>query len=368
MNTEIKHKIKKVHGFLETYNIDGMLISRQDNFAWVTGGKRNYVGLATELGVASLLVTKNKIYVITNNIETPRIKNEEFINFSIKCEFKTYNWWQDYKKQEIIKKLISRKKIGSDDNSSDTVMLKGEFAKLRYSLTPEEIQRYKDLGQICGISIAQVCKSIKPGYSEYEVAGMMSNLLIKNKIDPVVLLIASDERIFKYRNPLPTDKKIDKYVMVVIGARICGLIASVTRLVYFGKINSEVRRKHSAVVKVDANMINVSKPQAKVSEILKKAKEIYKETGFANEWKLHHQGGTTGYAPRDYKAIPDSNEVLYLNQAVAWNPSITGTKSEDTIIVGVNHPEIITVSPDWPLLKVEIDGNTIKRSDILISR
>ena len=86
-------------------------------------------------------------------------------------------------------------------------MLKGEFAKLRYSLTPEEIQRYKDLGQICGISIAQVCKSIKPGYSEYEVAGMMSNLLIKNKIDPVVLLIASDERIFKYRHPLPTDKK-----------------------------------------------------------------------------------------------------------------------------------------------------------------
>ena len=69
----------------------------------------------------------------------------------------------------------------------------------------------------------------------------------------------------------------------------------------------------------------------------------------------------TGYAPRDYKAIPDSNEVLYLNQAVAWNPSITDTKSEDTIIVGVNHPEIITVSPDWPLLKVEIDGNTIKK-------
>ena len=65
--------------------------------------------------------------------------------------------------------------------------------------------------------------------------------------------------------------------MVVIGARICGLIASVTRLVYFGKINSEVRRKHSAVVKVDANMINVSKPQAKVSEILKKQKKYIKK-------------------------------------------------------------------------------------------
>ena len=48
---------------------------------------------------------------------------------------------------------------------------------------------------------------------------------------------------------------------------------------------------------------------------------------------MHHQGGVTGYAPREVKVVPGMTMSLRRNMALAWNPSVTGSKSEDTIII-----------------------------------
>ena len=55
-----------------------------------------------------------------------------------------------------------------------------------------------------------------------------------------------------------------------------------------------------------------------------------------------HQGGPCGYQGRDYLGSPTAPGVVLENQPFAWNPSITGTKSEDTILATVAGPEIIT--------------------------
>ena len=91
----------------------------------------------------------------------------------------------------------------------------------------------------------------------------------------------------------------------------------------------------------------------------------YKEAGFGSEWRLHHQGGATGYATRDYKATATEKKIVELNQAFAWNPSITGTKSEDTIIAREERTEIITNTPSWPLIPGTFRDQTIGRPDIL---
>ncbi len=79
----------------------------------------------------------------------------------------------------------------------------------------------------------------------------------------------------------------------------------------------------------------------------------------------HHQGGPAGYEPREYLAVPGSDELISTGQAYAWNPSIRGTKSEDTILVGEIENEIITQIPDWPMIPIEYDGQNIKRPAIL---
>ncbi|MEW6698257.1 MAG: hypothetical protein ACOY35_01135 [Bacillota bacterium] len=61
-----------------------------------------------------------------------------------------------------------------------------------------------------------------------------------------------------------------------------------------------------------------------------------------DDWRFLHQGGLTGYAPREYLATMFSECIVQENQAFAWNPAIYGIKSEDTILVGVNENKFLT--------------------------
>ena len=56
-----------------------------------------------------------------------------------------------------------------------------------------------------------------------------------------------------------------------------------------------------------------------------------------------------------------ATERIQGNQAFAWNPSIAGTKSEDTILLSDKGTEIVSQVGDWPC--TEVDG--IRRPDIL---
>lgn len=361
---EIKEKEKRVRKFLKEQDLKGLLLTKSSNFAWFTCGKDNHVLIASESGVASILITENKKYIITNNIESKRIIDEEIANQGF--ELKEYYWWEDDKKKEIISEIVSLDFIGSDDCFVGTKYV--DIGNLRYSLTKEEIKRYRWLGKKAGSCMSKVCKKIKIGETENEIAARLSKELLKHGIIPVVLLMAADDRILKYRHPVPTDKKVESTVMVVVCARKFGLITSLTRIVHFGEISEELRRKHNAVCRIDAEFILNSKPGMLTGDILAKAQKVYEKTGFKDEWKLHHQGGPTGYNARDYKATPGNQELLVPNQAIAWNPSITGTKSEDTIIIGKTSdeiPEIITASKDWPMVEVEVEGIKIRRNDIL---
>jgi antitoxin VapB len=93
---------------------------------------------------------------------------------------------------------------------------------------------------------------------------------------------------------------------------------------------------------------------------------MYAETGFANERRLHHQGGLAGYEPREVVATPGLSDVVMLGQAYAWNPSITGTKCEDTILVGAAENEVLTTISGWPTLSVTLEnGQRVARPAIL---
>ena len=361
--TESQKKELRIREFLSNSDFDALLLSSQGNFAWATGGKQNYVSIASEMGVASLLITPNEKYVITNQIEKFRIMDEELAGMGY--ELIEFNWVDEGQKVDIIRDFGKTMKLGSDDGFPGTENIADEIAELRASLTKEEIEKYQWLGKKSGEAIAEVCREINVGDTEHQIAANLASILIPQGIMPIVRLIAADERVYKYRHPIPTDKQVEKYAMVVLGARKYGLIASVTRLIHFGKLPAELRKKHDAVVQVDAAFIGSSKAGMSAGKIFAIAQKTYAEVGYPNEWKFHHQGGPTGYKPRDYKVTPGYQKTLVVNQALAWNPSIAGTKSEDTIIITENDTQIITESPDWPTLLVEFDGKVWKRPDIL---
>jgi Xaa-Pro dipeptidase len=201
--------------------------------------------------------------------------------------------------------------------------------------------------------------------SELEVAGLMAGRCFGFGLLPNVCLVGADERAYWYRHPIPTDRKVKRHLMLVVGARRRGLAVSATRMLHFGPVPEELSEKHRAVCTVDACFILGSRPGAKVGELFRAACDEYARQGFPDEWMLHHQGGATGYAPREYKATAESAEVVLDCQAFAWNPSIAGTKSEDTILACQAGPEILTPGQSWPTLSVSYGGGTIERPAIL---
>ena len=74
---EVSSKMSRVRGYLAEAGLDGVLLSRRDNFAWLTAGGDNHVVGTTEGGVATLLIAKDAARIVATNIEMQRLLEEE---------------------------------------------------------------------------------------------------------------------------------------------------------------------------------------------------------------------------------------------------------------------------------------------------
>ncbi len=359
--TESEQKQARIQSLLAEHRLDALLLQRASSFAWATCGASSYINTASTFGEASLLITPAGRYVITNNIEATRLEKEEDLT-ARGWEFRTGDW---YRANPAMAELTHGLKLGSDAPYPGAVDLALQVARLRAHLTPEEGDRLRVLGRLCGEAMDDAVHAVRPGMSEYAIAALLERATQERGVQPIVILIATDERLFRFRHPLPTGKTLDKYAMLILCGRKWGLVCSITRLVHYGRLPEEVRAKAQATACVDATFIHATRPGRALGEIFALAVESYEENGFAGEWQLHHQGGAAGYQPREFLATPGSTDRVVLGQAYAWNPSITGTKSEDTILVGEKTNEVLTTIPGWPMLSIPIDGEAIERPAIL---
>jgi Xaa-Pro aminopeptidase len=361
---EVHTKRKKVHDFLGEHGLDAIVFENQSSFAWYTAGGDSHVGITTDQGVALLVITREADFVVTTNIEAPRIAEEEIPGLGL--ELVEVPWHEPRGILKAVRKLAGRGELASDSGFGGTRNVAAQLAGLRFSLTEGEIDRYRSLGRDTEESVRSVCKSVRPGMTENSIAGMVAQQLYSRGVTPVVLLIAADDRIEKFRHPINTDRKVRRCAMIVSCGRRHGLIISCTRLVHFGKLPPDLRRRHDAVLKVDAAFNLSTRVGREIGSAVEAGIQAYAETGFPEEWKLHHQGGPTGYVAREFRATPDVKRKVVPNQAFAWNPSIAGTKSEDTILVTEKGIEFLSLSTDWPMVDVEFAGRVVKREDILV--
>jgi Xaa-Pro dipeptidase len=368
--SEIEIKTERLAQMLSAENLGGVLLNAQHNFAWLSGGKTNGVNLSIENGACFLLVRADgKRFVLANNIEMPRILSEEISS----AEFEPVEFsWQTEKASgdfviEKAKTLIQNdKNIASDLFLSSSIRsIENLIARCRYELTEPEIERFRKLGKDAGEALEGIFEVIKPGETEKEIARQVKNALAAYNIESVVTLVGADERIAQFRHPVPTANIWKKVLLIAVCAKRAGLIASLSRIACVGEIPVELQRRTEAVAYVFARFLSATKPGASGAEIYKIVADAYAEKGFGDEINRHHQGGAAGYKSRDWVAHPASSEIVQKNQAFAWNPSITGTKAEETVLEVEDGLEYLTASPNFPRIRIEIDGQEFFAPGIL---
>jgi Xaa-Pro aminopeptidase len=127
-----------------------------------------------------------------------------------------------------------------------------------------------------------------------------------------------------------------------------GLVCSITRLIHFGRVPADLQERILATAQVNAALIEATRPGQTLGEIFAHEQQVYAEQGYPDEWQKHHQGGTGRLRAAGVPGAARLAGKGLEGQAFAWNPSITGAKVEDTILVGAAGNEIITLTSWLP--------------------
>ena len=292
-----------------------------------------------------LIITQDSATAITNVVEAPRLIAEELPS---EITVKTVKWSEGRDPQ-----LPTGAKVGSDQPGADRVDLGIEVEMIRGSLIESDLARFKEICVDAAVALGNAMKQVESSDREIDVAGLITHSLWQADLEVAFLGVAGQERVHKFRHPLPTDSVVGNRVSASICAKRKGLIASVTRIVTCGEVTDSMINEYTSIFKVEAALLDATIVGKAFSDPINAAIAAYPANGFdADEWTKHHQGGPTGFLPRDWPATQGSTRLIAKNQPIAWNPTGKGWKAEDTIVATTSGLQILSVDPDWPAFEV----------------
>jgi antitoxin VapB len=361
-NEELEAKHQKLVEWLRSQKLSGVLIRRNENVAWITGGAVELRVLTPcETGVASIFVTaEGKRHYFTSENEAPRLHDEEF--GALDFEPVIFPWFADDTLATAAK--LAGGPLGSDTPGAGMTLV--NLYPFRASLSESEIARYRWLGAETAAATVESLHQVEPGLSEFDLEAITAANLLRRGIQPSVYLYAVDDRIYKYKHAVARGKRLKQYAMLNLCARKWGLAISITRFVHFGTLPAELEARFKSSAQVNAALLDATKVGATSASLFKVAQDAYAAEGFPGEERFHHQGGSTGYGEREWVGTPRGTEMVVDNQAFAWNPSIRGGKAEDTVILSSGKIEWLTATPTLPVIEAQVNGKIYPAAGVLV--
>jgi Xaa-Pro aminopeptidase len=345
---------------LEFDNLGALRLRGADWFAWATSGGSSIVDSSSERGVAEVLVTADHALVLADRIDGRRIADEQLPSG---FELVETPWARPVEREQAVARVVAGRTVASDRPIGAEVALPESMATARRALTSYEIERFRAVGRDSAVAASLALRAATPDMTETDLAAVASERLIERGLDPVVVLVGGERRLPIYRHPMPRHgEPLGRRAMLVLCARRHGLIANLTRFAYFEAPTADERRVNLAVAEVEAAAFDASRPGVMLGDAYRAMVAAYARLGFAGAELDHHQGGLCGYRTRDEVATESSVTEIRPGSALAWNPSLPGAKIEDTVVVGADGLEVVTVDPDWPTF----DHRGRRRPDLLV--
>jgi antitoxin VapB len=319
--------------------------------------------IGSDSSSAAVLYTHQGDFLLAPEGNMPRLFAEELPGLPF--EPLSLPWYEPHALADTVAEIAEGGTVAGDVSLPGVQPLHQEIAALRYQLTPEEQARLRDLAARAGAAMETAAGEIAPGISEYAIAGLLAEECFLRDMTPVLLLVGTDDRAHRFNQPIPSSKTLERYALLTLAARRHGLIVSLTRMVHFGTIPDDLRQRAEACARIDAAAIAATRPGNQASTIFARLEAAYTNEGHTDEWLHQHQGGAAGYALREWLAAPDSGEVVHENQPFIWKPALVGVQSTDTLLAQADRADILTSTPHWPTLHIQVDGMPIERPTIL---
>lgn len=166
--------LERLRAWMRTQGLERIWVYLPENFAWLTGGE-NTLGMGDPV---AWLEVAEEVRVHTSRIEQLRIPEEEARGLPVV----THPWETP--------PLLAR--------PND---LELDLTPLRLVLTPDTQDNFRLLGREAALATGEVVREAKPEWRERELAGALAEALWGRGIRPLLLLVAGEERLFRYRHP-----------------------------------------------------------------------------------------------------------------------------------------------------------------------
>ena len=355
---DLPEKLAALVAVARSRGLDALVLRDPANLTWLLGGR---VNVPQTLDTACLDVvvdctTSPRITVVTNAIEAPRLRDTELAG--LHATWDVVAWWDGRDPR-----LPRGPTVGSDRPLGDAVPVATDLARLRRCLTDRQRRLLRGVCADTAAAATAAAARLTPTTTEYHAAGLLARELLDRELDPIVLLVGGASRLDAHRHPLPTGDPLGARGMLVACARRHGLVASVTRIVSFEALAPDQRDAYERLLHVEGAFLDASRVGARLGDVVAAGTAAYASQGFdPNEWHRHHQGGFSGFQPREFPASPASDDVVTDGAVLAWNPSGAGWKVEDTTLVEAAGPETLVHDDVWPTVKV---GDRL-RPDVLV--
>jgi Xaa-Pro aminopeptidase len=358
-------RAERLDEYLDAADLAAVWFARPNSFAWLTGGA-NVVDRAGEVGVAAAgYLGDGEFVVVTDDVEAGRLADEELPE-AVAVE--SFPWYRSSLSAAVADRSPAPAAADFDVPGFDTV----DATELRQPLTERDVERYRRLGSEVAAAVESVCGELQPTDTEHEVGAGVRISLSAAGIEPTVCLVGGSERARRYRHFTPTEAELGDYALVSVTAERGGLFASATRTVAFDP-PAWLDERHVAATRVEATALAATREAAvedgTAADVFDSIQDAYAALGRAEEWKRHHQGGAAGYAGREWIATPTLSRPVHAPMAYAWNPTVAGAKSEDTVLVTADGFEVLTETGRWPTRSAEAVGRdvTVDRHDVLVA-
>lgn len=355
---------QRLDAYLEANDLHSVWFARPNSFAWLTGGN-NVVDREGDIGVAAAGYDGDGVVVVTNDIEAGRLRDEEVGEDVDVIEFE----WH----AESLAEAVEAEAEGPAAADFEVPGFASvDAGALRQPLSESDIDAYRSLGRQTAEAVEAVARELEAGDTEQEAAAALRVALSARGIEAPVVLVGGSERAQEYRHYTPQPVELGEYALVSVTAEMAGLHASCTRTVAFDA-PEWLEERHDAAMTVEASALAATQgaadSAASAGDVFAEIQDAYAALGHEGEWRAHHQGGAAGFAGREWIATPGHDAPVHTPMAYAWNPTVQGAKSEDTVLVTEGGFEVLTKTGRWPTTEVEARGHevSIERHEILFT-
>jgi Xaa-Pro dipeptidase len=356
-------KLARLAELARAHDLDTLVLREPAALTWLLGGRVNVpqtLDAACLDVIVHVTASGTALTVVTNAIEAPRLRDTELAGLDAACDvrWEVVPWWESRDGR-----LPSGPRVGGDRPLAGCAPLGADLAALRRRLTPHQQDLLTSVCRDTAAAATAAALTLSPGTTGYAAAGALAQALLERELDPIVLLVGGADHLATHRHPLPLSESVGERAMLVACGRRHGLVASVTRIVSFTPLDEQQRDAYARLLRVEQAFLDASRVGARLGDVVSEGCAAYGTQGFdPEEWHRHHQGGLSGFQPREFPAHAGSDLVLGDGAVVAWNPSADGWKVEDTTLVLPDGARTLVTDGRWPSL--DVGGRS--RPDVLV--